>query len=142
MPGYVFSGCYFCYTAIDPANIMILLKEHNEILCLTHDCCLVPGDDGYGIGFEKNVAGAVAARVGVSAGNICDLKMYCCQCGLKKPEVLCAGATNCLCCKSAQAIPLDDDNVKKPICAFCFFQLLPEMGPLKEAPELPSIVRD
>jgi hypothetical protein len=138
----MFNACGCCYTAVDPKNIMILCKYHNESLCCTYDCCLVPGNEGYGVGFDKSMIAIAAAKAGKSQGNICDLKMYLCQCGCKFPEVLCAGASNCLCCKSAQAIPFDDEHVKKPVCACCFFQILPEMGPLKEAPELPSIVRD
>mmetsp|Transcript_26041 Transcript_26041/g.63580 ORF Transcript_26041/g.63580 Transcript_26041/m.63580 type:complete len:143 (-) Transcript_26041:192-620(-) len=142
MPGYMYSACGVCYTALDPKNIMILLKEHNECLCCTHDCCLVPGDDGYGVGFEKSMVNIAAAKAGRSTGNICDLKMYLCQCGLKYPEVLCKGSSNCLCCKQAQSFPFDDDHVKGPVCAICFVQILPEFKVLAEAPELPSIVRD
>eukprot|EP00980_Cylindrotheca_fusiformis_P007436 scaffold1530_cov98-Cylindrotheca_fusiformis.AAC.12 len=140
--GYMCMACGICYTAIDTKNILLLCKERWECLCCTHDCCLVPGDDGYGVGFERSVVAAAAARAGRSQGNICDLKMYLCQCGLKFPEFLCQGASNCLCIKQGQSFPFDDDYVKEPVCAFCFYQFLPEMGPLKEAPSLPRIVRD
>ena len=142
MAPYMFQACVFCYTACDPNEIKLLLKEHNEVLCCVHDCCIAAGDDGYGVGFDTNKAALVAAKAGKSVGNCCLLKAYCCQLGMKFPETCCKGAVHCLCIKEAAALPFDDETVKEPLCAICFVQLMPEVGVLKEAPALPSMVRD
>ena len=99
MAPYMFQACVFCYTACDPNEIKVLLKEHNEVLCCVHDCCIAAGDDGYGVGVDTNKAALVAAKAGKSVGNCCLLKAYCCQLGMKFPEVCCKGALNCLCIK-------------------------------------------
>lgn len=142
MPGYLCQACICSYTAIDPKDIKLLYKKTDTCICIQHDCCLALGDDGYGVGFEKNIGGAVAARVGVSAGTICDLNMYCCKLSLKKPELEINSAHHCLCIKEVCSLPFDKEYVAKPTCACCFFEIMPETGLLKEAPELPKIIRD
>ena len=142
MPGYMCSACFCVYTAIDPTDIKLLFKKHTSCLCLEHSCCIAMGDEGYGTGFEKSVAAIAAAKAGKTMGNICDLKMFCCKCSLKFPEIEIKTAQHCLCIKGACSIPFDDEYVEKPTCAICFFQVMPEAGPLKEAPELPKIIRE
>eukprot|EP00980_Cylindrotheca_fusiformis_P007435 scaffold1530_cov98-Cylindrotheca_fusiformis.AAC.11 len=140
--GYLCSACGICFTAVDPDDILILFEKESEFLCCTHDCCLVPGSKDYGVGFEKSAEAIAAAKEKKSEGKICNLKMYLCQCGLKFPEYLCKGASRCLCLKGAQSFPFHDDYVKEPICACCFFKILPDTGPLQQAPPVPKIIRE
>lgn len=141
MAPYMFNACICCYTGCDPADFKILLKQHEEVLCLVHDCCLAVGDDGYGVGVDTNAAAVAAAKAGRSVGHCCILKALCCQLGLKFPEKLCSSASHCLCIKQGAALPFDNETVKEPLCAVCFIQLAPKVGILKEAPKLPSMVR-
>ena len=129
MPPYLFKACIFCYTALDPEDIKLLTKEHSECLCITQDCCLAAGDDGYGVGLVTE------------SDEICKLGLLFCTLGLKKPEVLCKGASHCLCIKEAHAIPFDSETVANPICAICCVQLVPKVEIMATAPGLPSMVR-
>eukprot|EP00339_Tiarina_fusa_P027960 CAMPEP_0117050426 /NCGR_PEP_ID=MMETSP0472-20121206/34812_1 /TAXON_ID=693140 ORGANISM="Tiarina fusus, Strain LIS" /NCGR_SAMPLE_ID=MMETSP0472 /ASSEMBLY_ACC=CAM_ASM_000603 /LENGTH=141 /DNA_ID=CAMNT_0004764195 /DNA_START=81 /DNA_END=506 /DNA_ORIENTATION=- len=141
MAPYMFNACIFCYTALDPDDIKLLFKAHNEVLCFVHGCCIALGDDGYGVGVDTNKAAIVAAKAGKSIGNFCMLNAFCCQLGLKFPEVCCKGGSHCLCIKEGEALPFDSDTVKEPLCAICCVQLMPDVGVMQSAPELPSMVR-
>lgn len=141
MAPYMFSACIFCYTACDPDDIKLLMKNHNEVLCLEHGCCLAAGDDGYGVGVDTNKAAVIAAKAGKSIGKCCNIKVFCCELGLKFPEVCCKNASHCLCIKEAAAIPFDSETVSEPLCALCFVQAVPEFGILQTAPGLPNMVR-
>ena len=138
MAPYHFSSCIFCTTGCesDPNNFKVLLKEHEEFLCLDHGCCLAVNDDGYGAGVEASKAPFAA-----KSGHCLNIKAYCCHLGLKYPETLCRGASKCLCIEHSAALPFDSEFVKEPMCAICFVQLLPEVGILKEAPAVASMVR-
>jgi hypothetical protein len=137
----MFNACIFCYTACDPDDIKILYKNQREVLCFTHDCCLAMGDSGYSVGVDMNKAALIAAKAGKSFGKCCEIKLFCCALGCKFPEVCCKGATHCLCLKEGEAVPFDGETVTEPLCAICFVQLLPEVGILKTAPNLPSMSR-
>lgn len=129
MPNYLFKGCVFCYVSIDTEDLKFIWKEHNECLCVTSDCCLAIGDDGYGCGL-------------VTEGNeICKLGCVFCTWGLQKPDTCTKGASHCLCVKRAGAIPFDGEYVSEPICAICCCQLLPKLEFAAEAPGLSSMVR-
>mmetsp|Transcript_20494 Transcript_20494/g.44384 ORF Transcript_20494/g.44384 Transcript_20494/m.44384 type:complete len:142 (+) Transcript_20494:127-552(+) len=141
MPNYICNACIFCYTACDTDDIKLVLKKRDECCCFISGCCIAINDDGYGVGLDKNMAAVAAAKAGKSVGNICMINLFCCQCGLKFPEVCCGGASHCLCIKEGHAIPFDDDTVKEPLCAFCFISLMPDVGILKEAPSLPNMDR-
>ena len=129
MPPYLFSACVCCYTAFDTDDFKILTKEHNEVLCLSHDCCIAVGDDGYGIGLVTE------------SDEICKIALLCCSLGLKMPTVLCKGASHCLCIKEGHSLPFDTETVSEPICAICCVQLLPKIEVFTHAPGLPSMVR-
>ena len=122
-------------------DIKLLLKTHNELCCFVHGCCCAVNDDGFGVGLDKNMAAVAAAKAGKSVGNCCMIKAFCCQLGCKYPDVCCSGASHCLCVKQGEALPFDKDTVPGPVCAFCFIQLMPDVGVLKTAPELPSMCR-
>ena len=141
MAPYMFNACIACYTACDPDDIKLVLKEHSEVLCLVQDCCLAVNDEGYGVGVDTNMAAVAAAKTGRSIGNLCMLKAYCCQLGCKFPETCCVNAAHLLCIKQGAALPFDSETVKEPLCAVCCIQVLPKFGVMQTAPELPSMVR-
>merc|ERR1711972_226187 len=51
----------------------------------------------------------------------------CCTWGVKMPKVCIAGKQDCLCVKGAASFPFSDDFVGKPVCAICFFSVMPEV---------------
>ena len=107
-----------------------MLKQHTECLCITQDCCLAVGDDGYGIGLTT------------ASDEICKVALVVCQLGLKIPKVLMAGSSHCLCIKEGHALPFDGAHgVSEPLCSICFVQLLPKVGICENAPEVSSMVR-
>ena len=100
------SACICCYTAIDLEDIKLLLKERSECLCISHDCCLAAGEDGYGLGLVTE------------SDEICKIALVVCALGLKVPTTLISGAGHCLCIKQAQSFPFDGDYVGSPLCAW------------------------
>jgi hypothetical protein len=122
-------------------DIKLVFKEKQEVCCFTHNCCLAVGDAGYGVGVDFDKVALAAAKGGKAVGKCCEIQLFCCALGCKFPEVLCKGATHCLCIKEAEAIPFDGETVTEPVCAICFVQLLPEVGVLKTAPSLPNMDR-
>lgn len=100
------SACICCYTALDPADIKLLLKNRSECLCISQDCCLAVGEDGYGLGLVTE------------NDEICKIALVVCALGLKVPSTLISGAGHCLCIKQAQAIPFSNDYVGSPVCAW------------------------
>mmetsp|Transcript_24575 Transcript_24575/g.40216 ORF Transcript_24575/g.40216 Transcript_24575/m.40216 type:complete len:131 (-) Transcript_24575:429-821(-) len=126
----MFSALVCCYTAFDLEDIKLLIKQNSECLCVTQDCCLAVGDNGYGVGLVT------------ASDEICKLALVVCQCGLKVPKVLVAGASHCLCIKQGHALPFDGKfGVGEPLCAICFVQLLPKVGICENAPEASFMVR-
>jgi hypothetical protein len=129
MSNYICGGCICSYNSIDTKDILIGLRRKTECLCLTSSCCLALNTNDVGVG------------VITESGEICKLGLYVCNLGLKKPSVLCSGATHCLCLKSAGSCPFDSSYVGSPVCACCFIQLHPEIGVLKQAPSSSAISR-
>lgn len=98
-------------------------------MCLVNEHCCAANVDPYGIGMVTD------------EGNkeICKIGLFCCTCGLKKPEVLCAGASQCLCLVDVQSFPFDKDYVNEPVCAYCCLQCMPEVGCAKPWPEAAAL---
>ena len=115
----MYSACICCYTAFNFEDLMIGCREDGECLCLQSKCCLGVGE-AFPIGIIKE------------DGFIIKCGLPCCTYGLKMPEVLCLGAGQCLCIKSAAALPFKDP-VPAPICAVCCIQCMPNGGIMKPA---------
>ena len=115
-PQFVFSACICNYMAIDLANIpgLILCKGTNEFLCIEKKLCCAANEPQFEIGLIKDDA------------FIIKFGLPCCTCGLKVPDKLCLGEGQCLCCKSAAALPFTGP-VPEPICAICALSLLPKV---------------
>lgn len=126
---HMFSGCLCCFTGCDLDNIMLCCKGSTELLCFVNEHCCAANVDPYGIGIVTDETNH----------EICKLGMFCCTCGLKKPEVLCSGASHFCCIVQVQSFPWDKDYVADPVCAFCCFQCLPEMGCAKPYPDCPAL---
>jgi len=123
MPEFVFSATICNYTSCNFDNIpgIILCKGTSEFLCIEEKGCLVAGEEQFPIGLIKE------------DGFICKLGLPCCTYGLKMPDKLCLGTGECLCIKSAAALPFVGP-VPKPMCAICAFSLMPEVGLMKPPP--------
>ena len=104
------------------------LTTHCSILVFAFTGCAA-NTDPFGIGMVTNE----------SNGEICKLGMFCCTCGLKKPQVLCVGASQFLCLAQVQSYPFNKDYVAEPLCAYCFSQCLPEMGCFNPFPECAAL---
>jgi hypothetical protein len=119
---FMFSGCICCFNGCDFDNIMLCCKGSRECLCLVNEHCLAANVDPYGIGMVTD------------EGEICKIGLFCCTCGLKIPEVLCMGVTQCLCLVEVQSFPFDPAYVAEPVSACVLFQCLPEVGCAKPWP--------
>ena len=142
-PPYLCQACICHYIAIDTEDIKYCCKGRQQCLCITNECCVESGNkEGFGIGLDTNTVNAAIATFGVANPDVCKIKGFCCQMGLKKkPNVCWKGASHCLCIKQAKSLPFHKNYVKEPICAICFLQILPEFGTLQEAPTLHRMVR-
>jgi hypothetical protein len=127
------SACICCYQAIDLDDIQILLNEKTEFICFVHECCLAVDkiDNHLGIGLVTDTGNK----------EICKLGLACCTVGLKTPTVLISGMSHCLCFKQAQSFPFDSAYVSDPVCAWCFLQLLPNVGCAVQAPTSSAMSR-
>uniref|UniRef100_A0A7S3PBH6 Uncharacterized protein n=1 Tax=Amphora coffeiformis TaxID=265554 RepID=A0A7S3PBH6_9STRA len=125
----MFAGCICCYTAVNLENIVCCCQGSNECLCLVSEHCLAVNAQPLGLGLVTNK----------SNGEFCKLGLFCCTLGLKMPSVLCAGATQILCCEDVQSFPFDSDYVNKPVCAYLCVQCLPECGIAKPPPSCPAL---
>lgn len=115
----VYSACICCYSAFNMSDMMMGCAGQEEFLCIEAKACLGAGE-AFPVGMIKE------------DGFICKIGLPCCTYGLKMPQVLCLGAGQCLCCKSAAAFPFKDP-VPGPICAVCCLQCLPNAGCAKPA---------
>lgn len=127
----LFSGCICCYQAVNLDKIALCCQANNECLCLVSQGCLAVNAEPFGIGLVTD------------KGNkeICKIGLYCCTLGIKIPQVLCAGASQCLCCEDVQSFPFHGDFVDKPVLAYLCIQCLPEFGIAKPPPSCPALNR-
>lgn len=111
MTKYFFSGGVCCYNGCDLGNITVGCEGSGECICLTNQHCCALGAAPFTCG--KMVPNVVKQEY-MKAG------LYCCTCGVKNPENLCALSEKVLCCVQVQSLPFDNDYVKKPIAGlFC-----------------------
>ena len=131
MPNYLFKAFICTHCSFDTDDVLVGCQGTDELLCLTHDCCLAVNGKPYGVGMVTE------------SGDICRIGLYICTCGLKVPTTLCAGAGQLLCIKNAEALPFDSDYLDGPVCACCFIKLYPTngFGIFKEAPSCNKISR-
>ena len=120
----MYTGFICCYSAFDLDNILICCKGAGEFLwlCIQEKFCLAANEAQFPIGMIKE------------DGFIVKCGLPCCTCGLKKPTVLVAGSSQCLCIKGAASFPFSSEYVAKPVCAVCFLQCMPEVGCMKPPP--------
>lgn len=128
MVNYLFEACICAYTSCTD-DLLVGCSGSEECLCMNSAFCLAANKKDLGIGMVTE------------SDEICKIGLYICNCGLKKPTTCCAGASKCLCLTQAMSLPFDKDYVASPVCAFCFVQLYPELGVLKEAPRCAAMNR-
>jgi hypothetical protein len=126
---YVFSALYCCFNGVDMDNIMLCCKGETEFLCCVNEHCCAAMVEPFGIGMVTDQ----------QKGEFCKLGMFCCTCGLKKPQVFCSGATQFMCLVQVQSLPLDPYHVKEPACAYCCISCLPTMGCAEPLPYCPAL---
>ena len=127
----MFSGFICCYQAVNLEHIVLCCHGSNECLCLVNETCFAINGSHFGIGMVTDK----------SNKEICKIGLFCCTCGIKMPQVLCAGASQVLCCEQVQSFPFDADFVDKPVCAYLCVQCLPEFGIAKPPPSCPALNR-
>ena len=88
----VYSACVCCYSSCAFGDLMIGCREDGECLCIQSKFCLGVSEP-FPIGMIKEEP------------FICKVGLPCCTLGLKMPEVLCSGASQCLCIKQAASLP-------------------------------------
>eukprot|EP00164_Ancoracysta_twista_P004197 GFYU01005648.1.p1 GENE.GFYU01005648.1~~GFYU01005648.1.p1 ORF type:complete len:150 (+),score=45.50 GFYU01005648.1:62-451(+) len=113
---FVCGACICCFSAIDLKNILIGCRGEGDCLCLTEKFCIAANESGYEVGFLKE--------------GICKISCFCCQIGLKKPEVLVKAENKCLFIRNGAAFPFADP-VNRAVCAVCALRLLPSVGCMK-----------
>ena len=117
MPECVFSACLCGHCSVDMENLLIGCKAEDECLCIKRGCCC---------GIDKN-ASSYPIGLTKKEGNICNLGCFCCECGLKVPQVLCSGFARFLCFKEGCAFPFNEHNPEL-VCAVCFLKCMPGFG--------------
>ena len=123
------SSSVCCFNSIDMENMLILCMSEGECACITTKDCCAPGQAKFPVGMlsKEEMTQAIGEK------GICVLSLFCCQRGLKKPEVCVKSMGQQLCIKTAGSFPFDDAYVSKLICALCFFQFAPNKGFLKSS---------
>jgi len=130
-PNYFCSGCVFCFHGLDCESTMVCCRSQGECLCLVNKCCCA-----YTL---------KPKRIGIVAPNITNgerfkVSMLCCNCAIKKPEVICSGASQVCCCVQVYSIPFDKDYLNEPIVGCCCIQCYPKMQICKPYPTDGSVV--
>lgn len=112
----VCSACICGYNAIDfdvLNNTTCCYKGASECLCLTNERCLALDEEPLGWGMVTNPANK----------ELCKLGLFCCTCGIKEIEVLCAGVEKLLCFSAAQSLPFKAEwGVPQCLCSVCFLR--------------------
>lgn len=129
-PPLLCTACICCYQGFDFDNIVICCKGSNECLCFEQDACCALGEDSLGAGMVTNQDNKECCAIG----------LFCIRCALKRPQVLCAGTTQALCCVQAQSFPFDERYVGQAVCAAYCLSCAPECGCGKPAPYSSKIV--
>jgi len=109
----IFYACFVCYGACDLGDIALGYYHHRDFLCIRSGCCLALGVDDRGVGMVTKEG----------KGEICKIGLYCCDLGLVKPKVLCAGFSKCLCCIDVCALPPVPGYMDDMTCAMWFIQV-------------------
>ena len=89
-----------------------------ECLCIRHTACCLRGAPYKDVGLTTNN----------SAGEYCRLSFPCCDCAVVPPRLMCARASQCFCLYNAGSLPLHDDYVAEPVCAYYFLSCWPRLG--------------
>jgi hypothetical protein len=118
-PRMTFCGCLCCHTGFDFFNWPVFCFSQGDCLCLRQSVCISPAT------VEPRGIGMVTKK---EHGEICKVGCYCCDCGLVKPQRLCAQSSQFLCCYNVQQFPLGQEHQSKMVCAFPCLQFLPTCG--------------
>jgi len=123
--------CALCctYSACDFNDCALLCHRSCDCLCLRHSCCLSMGVEPRGVGCTADK----------DKGECCMLGLYCCDCGIVNPKVLCASYSKCLCLHDAAACPGAPQYLEDCVCSVYFLSCAPTCGCCVAAPECPAI---
>lgn len=125
----VFSAICWFYEACDFDQILGGCKAKSECLCLVRECCFAAGEEPVGTGLITNPENKECCKIG----------LYCCACGIKQPERLCAIAEHAFCLKAAGSIPPDKEYLDQCVCATHCISCAPECGCCVDAPACPAL---
>ncbi|VEU34762.1 unnamed protein product [Pseudo-nitzschia multistriata] len=125
----MYSGLCCAYTACDCKHVEFCYKESCDCLCIRHACCLSVNSKSRGCCMTTDK----------EKGECCKIACLCCDCGIIKPETLCAGASQCLCCYTVESLPCSDEYVEECVCAYLFIQCCPKCGCCAAPPSCPAL---
>jgi hypothetical protein len=98
----VFNSCICCNNLISTDfGKVIGCSGMNQCCCLKQECCLKVG--------EKPMECMLGKPV-VLELMLCKIACPCCSVGVKKPEIIVKGKSECCCFRSNCALPPDDDT--------------------------------
>jgi len=118
------NACLCCNTSLFfTMPDLIGCSGSRECLCLHDAFCIKSGTDPYGIGMVDG-----------EDGDICNLALYCCKCGLNSPRTCCKSQGQCLCLVSAAALPPTEDIPM--FCSLFTIACYPSFGVFKTQGEL------
>ena len=126
------SGCICCYSACDCDDITVCWKGQSEFLCCMQQVCCACNEKPIGCGMITDE----------EASECCKIGLYCYACGCKKPQVLCANASQCLCLYAVRSLPFDKRYLDKCVCAYYCLQFTPRTGCCTPPPDCPTLKKD
>uniref|UniRef100_A0A7S3DUT9 Uncharacterized protein n=1 Tax=Entomoneis paludosa TaxID=265537 RepID=A0A7S3DUT9_9STRA len=123
------SACCCFYTACDFDDVSLLCHHSSDCLCIRSSSCCAMGVEPRGVGCTADK----------SKDECCMIGLYCCDCGIVTPKVLCASYRKCLCLQGAAACPGSPAYMDDFVCALYCLACAPQCGCCVTAPECPAI---
>ena len=122
---YFCCGLLCCYNGLDCESTMICCKSQGECICLVNQCCCAYTGKTKKCGpMTPNLTNRECFKIGYMCGT----------CALKRPQVLCSGASQVCCCVNVYSLPFDKDYINGLVFGCCCVQCVPTFQVMKEYP--------
>ena len=122
-------GCFWSGCEFD--DCICGCKRKSQVLCFIREIACAPGEECTGCGMVTNPNNNECCKIG------CLL----CACGCKEPDTCCKGACQMCCIKEVIALPLDNEYLDTPVCAYDCLSCYPNCGCCVEAPRCVALER-
>ena len=122
-------GCFWSGCEFD--DCICGCKRKSQVLCCIREIACAPGEECTGCGMVTNPNNNECCKIG------CLL----CACGCKEPDTCCKGACQMCCIKEVIALPLDNEYLDTPVCAYDCLSCYPNCGCCVEAPRCVALER-